>query len=168
MKLSELPKDPGRAKKRRRVGRGLSAGQGRYSGRGRNGQKSRSGGAKPYPFAGGALPLYRRIPKIGGFRNPTRVEYVPVNLDDLAALELPEGTRVSPALLKEKGLVVQRNARVKLLGRGDIVRSLSIAVHAVSKSAREKVEAAGGSVEIIAGRREKENRQAAEPSGSDE
>jgi len=155
MKLSDLPKDPATKKKKRRVGRGLSAGQGRYCGRGRNGQKSRSGGAKPYPFAGGALPLYRRIPKIGGFRNPTRVEYYPVNLDDLAALELPEGTRVSPALLREKGLVEKRNARVKLLGRGDIVRPLSIAVHAVSKSARKKVEAAGGSVEIIPAHSEK-------------
>ncbi len=149
MKLSELPKDPATRKKRRRLGRGLSQGQGRYCGRGRNGQKSRSGGAKPYPFAGGALPLYRRIPKIGGFNNPTRVEYFPVNLDQLAALELPEGTRISPALLKEKGLVDKRGARVKLLGRGDIVRPLSIAVHAASASARAKVEAAGGTVEVI-------------------
>ncbi len=149
MKLSELPKDPATKKKRRRLGRGISAGQGRYCGKGRNGQKSRSGGAKPYPFAGGALPLYRRIPKIGGFINPTRVEYVPVNLDQLAALELPEGTRISPALLREKGLVGERNARVKLLGRGEIVRPLSIAVHAASKSAVQKVEAAGGNVEII-------------------
>jgi len=149
MKLSELPKDPGTRKKRRRLGRGISAGQGRYCGKGRNGQKSRSGGAKPYPFAGGALPLYRRIPKIGGFRNPNRVEYAPVNLDDLAALELPEGTRISPALLKEKHLVSQRNAKIKLLGRGEIIRPLSIAVHAASKSAVEKVEAAGGKVEII-------------------
>jgi large subunit ribosomal protein L15 len=149
MKLSELPKDPATRKKRRRLGRGISAGQGRYCGKGRNGQKSRSGGAKPYPFAGGALPLYRRIPKIGGFKNPTRVEYTPVNLDQLAALELPEGTRISPALLREKHLIGQRGARVKLLGRGEIVRPLSIAVHAASKSAVEKVEAAGGSVEII-------------------
>lgn len=95
------------------------------------------------------MPLYRRIPKIGGFRNPTRVEYFGVNLDDLAALELPEGTRVSPALLREKGIVGKREARVKLLGRGEIVRPLSIAVHAASKSAVQKVESAGGSVEII-------------------
>lgn len=149
MRLSELPKDPGTRKKRRRLGRGMGQGQGRTAGRGHKGQKSRSGGAKPYPFSGGALPLYRRIPKIGGFRNPTRVEYFPVNLDQLAALELPEGTRVSPALLREKGLVSERGARVKLLGRGDIVRPLSIAVHAVSESARRKVEAAGGKVEII-------------------
>ena len=98
MKLSQLSKDPATKKKRRRLGRGLSQGQGRYCGRGRNGQKSRSGGDKAYPFAGGQLPLYRRIPKIGGFRNPTRVAYYPVNLDQLAALELPEGTRISPAL----------------------------------------------------------------------
>jgi len=149
MKLSELPKDPATRKQRRRLGRGLSQGQGRYCGSGRNGQKSRAGGAKPYPFAGGALPLYRRIPKIGGFVNPTRVEYVPVNLDQIAALELPEGTRVSPALLREKGLVAKRGAQVKLLGRGDVVRPLSIAVHAASEGARKKVEAAGGSVEII-------------------
>jgi large subunit ribosomal protein L15 len=149
MKLSELPKDPALKKKRRRLGRGMGSGQGRTAGRGDKGQKSRSGGDKAYPFAGGALPLYRRIPKLGGFRNPNRIEYVPVNLDQLAALELPEGTRVSPALLKEKGLVSQRGARIKLLGRGDIVRSLSIAVHSVSESARRKVEAAGGKVEII-------------------
>jgi large subunit ribosomal protein L15 len=159
MKLSELPKDPATRRKRRRLGRGLSAGQGRYCGKGRNGQKSRSGGAKPYPFSGGALPLYRRIPKIGGFRNPTRVEYVPVNLDDLAALELPEGTRVSPGLLREKGLVDDREAKVKLLGRGEIVRPLSIAVHAASRSAMEKVAAAGGSVEIIATEVEKGKRE---------
>ncbi len=149
MKLSELPKNPATRKKRRRLGRGIAAGQGRYCGRGRNGQKSRSGGAKPYPFAGGALPLYRRIPKIGGFRNPNRIEYIPVNLDQLAALELPEGTRISPALLREKGMINTRNARVKLLGRGEIVRPLSIAVHGASKSAIEKVEKAGGTVEII-------------------
>ena len=105
MKLSELPKDPAIRKKRRRIGRGMGSGQGRTAGRGNNGQKSRSGGDKPYPFSGGALPLYRRIPKLGGFRNPTRIYDVPVNLDQLAALELPEGTRVSPALLKEKGLI---------------------------------------------------------------
>ncbi|MFH1676258.1 MAG: 50S ribosomal protein L15 [bacterium] len=149
MKLSELPKDPATKKKRRRLGRGLAAGQGRYCGKGRNGQKSRSGGAKPYPFAGGALPLYRRIPKIGGFRNPTRIAYHPVNLDQLAALELPEGTRISPALLREKGIVDKKDKPVKLLGRGDIVRPLSIVVHAASVSARKKVEAAGGKVEII-------------------
>lgn len=158
MKLSELPKDPATKKKRNRKGRGIAAGQGRYCGRGRNGQKSRSGGAKPYPFAGGALPLYRRIPKIGGFRNPNRIEYVPVNLDQLSALELPEGTRISPALLREKGFITERGALVKLLGRGDMVRPLSIAVHAVSKVAREKVEAAGGSVEIINPHADKEKR----------
>ncbi len=149
MKLSEMPKDPATRKKRRRLGRGLSQGQGRYCGRGRNGQKSRAGGAKPYPFAGGQLPLYRRIPKIGGFINPTRKEYFPINLDQIEALALPEGTRVSPALLKEKGLVDKRGARVKLLGRGELVRPLSIAVHAASKSAKARVEAAGGTVEII-------------------
>ena len=149
MKLSELPKDPATKKKRKRMGRGLAAGQGRYCGKGRNGQKSRSGGAKPYPFAGGQLPLYRRIPKIGGFRNPNRIEYTPVNLDQLAALELPEGTRVSPALLREKGMVDGRDTRVKLLGRGEIIRPLSIAVHRASRSAVAKVEAAGGSVEFI-------------------
>ena len=149
MKLSDLAKDTASSKKRRRMGRGISAGQGRYCGRGRNGQKSRSGGAKPYPFAGGALPLYRRIPKLGGFRNPNRVYYSPVNLDQLAALELPEGTRVSPALLREKGLAGGRETKVVLLARGEIVRPLSIAVHKASKSAMEKVEAAGGSVEII-------------------
>src|SRR3990172_1795451 len=147
MKLSELPKDPSTRKKRRRLGRGISQGQGRYCGRGRNGQKSRSGGAKPYPFAGGAQPLYRRIPKIGGFRNPTRIEYFPVNLEQIAALELPEGTRVSPALMREKGLVSGRTSLVKLLGNGEIVRPLSIAVHAASASAKAKVESAGGSVE---------------------
>jgi large subunit ribosomal protein L15 len=151
MKLSELPKDPGIQKKRKRVGRGMGSGHGRTACRGNNGQKSRSGGDKAYPFSGGALPLYRRIPKLGGFRNPNRIEYSPVNLDQLAALELPEGTRISPALLKEKGLVSERGAQIKLLGRGDIVRSLSIAVHAVSESARRKVEAAGGKVEIISG-----------------
>ncbi|HEX9744373.1 MAG TPA: 50S ribosomal protein L15 [bacterium] len=156
MNLGNLPKDSGTRKKRRRVGRGISQGQGRYCGKGRNGQKSRAGGAKPYPFAGGALPLYRRIPKIGGFRSPNRIEYFPVNLDQIAALELPEGTRVSPGLLKEKGLVSGRGILVKLLGRGEIVRPLSIAVHAASASARAKVESAGGKVEIIAARQEKE------------
>lgn len=149
MRLSELKKDPGSRKKRRRLGRGMAQGQGRTAGKGHKGQKSRSGGNKPYPFVGGALPLYRRIPKIGGFKCPVRVEYSPVNLDQIAALELPEGSRVNPALLKEKGLVSKREARVKLLGRGELVRPLSIAVHAVSESARQKVEAVGGSVEII-------------------
>jgi len=133
----------------------MGSGHGRTACKGNNGQKSRSGGDKPYPFSGGALPLYRRIPKLGGFRNPNRIAYAPVNLDQLAALELPEGTRISPALLKEKGLISERGARIKLLGRGDIVRSLSIAVHAVSESARRKVEAAGGKVEIISAANER-------------
>lgn len=149
MKLDEIPKISGSEKKRKRIGRGMGSGHGRTAGRGHKGQKSRSGGAKPYPFSGGALPLYRRIPKIGGFKNPTRVEYFPINLDQIAALELPEGTRVSPALLREKGLVSGRKMKIKLLGRGEIVRPLSIAVHKVSKSAQQKVEAAGGIVEII-------------------
>jgi large subunit ribosomal protein L15 len=159
MKLSDLSKDPATRKKRTRRGRGPGSGLGKYSGRGRDGQKSRSGGAKPYPFAGGALPLYRRIPKIGGFRNPNRIKYLPVNLDQLAALELPEGTRVSPALLREKGFISGRDTLVKLLGRGEIVRPLSIVVHAASKSAIEKVEAAGGKVEVINPSVEKEKQQ---------
>lgn len=151
MKLHELKAPSENRKQRKRVGRGQGSGTGEQSGRGHNGQKSRSGSKVKAWFEGGQMPLQRRIPKFG-FKNRFRVEYQPLNLKKLADFvemeRVPEDAKLSD--LVEAGLV-GKNEKVKLLGNGDIDdKKISVEVHACSKSAKEKVEAAGGSVTIIA------------------
>lgn len=147
MKLHDLRPDPGSRKKRKRVGRGISAGQGKTAGRGTKGQKARSGGGKGVYFEGGQLPLARRLPYKRGFTNIRKVYYTPVNLRDLA--ELDAGTQLDPDLMAAVGLLKKSNEPVVVLGDGDVAVALRIKAHRFSKSAREKIEAAGGTAEVL-------------------
>ena len=147
---------PAQARKdRKRVGRGQGSGKGRYSGRGIKGQKSRSGSHKMRAgFEGGQMPIYMRIGKLRGSTSkdampvgPFRTYTQPVNLDDLD--RFAEGEAVTPESLKAKGLIRSLRKDVKLLGVGDLTKKLSITVHGASATAREKVEAAGGTLNLL-------------------
>lgn len=147
MKLHDLQPAPGSRKEPTRAGRGISAGRGKTAGRGTKGQNSRSGGGpRPY-FEGGQLPLVRRLPHLRGFTNIFRVAYTPINLDRLTAFAA--GAEVSPEALVAAGLIKSVREPVKILGAGDIDRPLTIKAHKFSASAREKILAAGGSVEEL-------------------
>ncbi len=150
MKLHELHPAEGSKKDRKRVGRGISAGQGKTAGRGTKGQNARSGGGVPPYFEGGQLPLVRKLPFVRGysFFNPYKVEFEPVNVDQLAERFEAEA-EVSPITLIEVGLIGDVKDLVVVLGRGELDRPLHIKVHRVSKSAKKKIEAAGGSVELL-------------------
>ena len=143
MKLGELKPEPGSTKRRKRIGRGVGSGHGKTSCRGHTGAGQHSAPRHDARFEGGQMPFYRRIPK-RGFTNPTRKEFAAVNLTDLAKLEVEV---VTVDLLREKGLVGQRDS-VKVLGGGELGRALSVTAHAFSKSAREKIEKAGGKAEV--------------------
>jgi len=149
MRLHDIGPAPGATRPRKRVGRGPGSGNGKTAGRGHKGQKSRSGYSRAWYFEGGQMPLVRRVPK-RGFRNPFRQEWAEVNVGRLAALE--PGTVVTPELMVERGILKRSETRrVKLLGQGDLPVALKVQVHAASAGARAKVEAAGGSVEILGG-----------------
>ena len=149
MKLHDLKPAKGSKKNKKRVGRGDSSGHGKTAGRGTKGQKSRSGGAKPAYFEGGQLPLVRRLPRMRGFTNIFKTQFVTVNLDRLNE-RFEKGAEVTPAALTEVGLIKSPNELVKVLGRGDLEKPLSIKAHGFSATARSKIEAAGGSVEELA------------------
>ncbi len=144
--LDILKPNAGSARKKKRVGRGIGSGHGKTSCRGSKGQKSRSGATIPPGFQGGQMPLYRQLPK-RGFKNPFRKSFGVVNVSDLSAVE-HDGV-IDIEVLKGKGLVKKREKYVKILGEGDIARAVQIKVHAVSRTAREKIEGAGGSIELI-------------------
>jgi len=146
MQLHDLTPAPGSTKKRKRVGRGHGSGLGKTSGRGHDGQKSRAGGAKGAGFEGGQTPLARRLPKLPGFRNINRVEYAPVNVDRLEAL-FEDGDVVDSDALVAKGIIKKQTVLVKVLGNGNLTKSLTVRVDKVSASASEKIVAAGGKVE---------------------
>jgi large subunit ribosomal protein L15 len=146
MKLNELRPAKGATRPRKRLGRGESSGTGGTSGRGHKGHKARSGGGSALWNEGGQMPLQRRVPK-GGFKNINRVEYQVVNVGDLNRFE--SGAEVTLALLKERSLAKKLTVPVKLLGNGNLDRAVRVRVHAVSESARQKIEAAGGTVELI-------------------
>ncbi|MBI3941394.1 MAG: 50S ribosomal protein L15 [Chloroflexi bacterium] len=146
MKLHDLQPPKGAKKSRKRLGRGPGSGQGTYAGRGRKGQAARAGGTKGPYFEGGQLPLVRRLPFKRGFTNIFRVEYQVVNLDDLDA-RFEAGTSVDAPALVGAGLVKHSDRPVKVLGRGELSKSLTVKVDRVSLAAREKIEQAGGSVE---------------------
>ncbi|MGI6585730.1 MAG: 50S ribosomal protein L15 [Gracilibacteraceae bacterium] len=146
MKLHELKPAEGTTKPKKRLGRGTATGQGKTAGRGQKGQKSRSGGNVRIGFEGGQMPLYRRLPKIG-FTNVFRKEYAIVNLSDLERFD--NGTIVNPEVLKEAGLVKAMLAGVKILGNGELTKNLTVQAHKFSKTAAEKIAAAGGKVEVI-------------------
>ncbi len=148
MKLHDLRPAKGAKKKKKRVGRGHAAGQGKTAGRGTKGQKARSGGAKPPYFEGGQLPLVRRLPHKRGFTNIFKVEYVEVNVDRLND-KFEAGAEVNPLTLAQAGIIKSPRELVKILGRGEIEVPLVVKAHRFSESAREKILAAGGTVEEL-------------------
>ena len=145
MRVDELSPSPGSNKAKKRVGRGIGGKGGKTAGAGTKGQHSRGRGKVARGFEGGQTGLKQRVPKLKGFNNPFRVEYSPVNLDQIAALE---AATVSPESLVEAGLV-RKGALVKVLGRGELSAKIELSAHAVSKSAEAAITAAGGSVTII-------------------
>ncbi len=147
MKLHDLKPRPGAKKNRKRVGRGIAAGQGKTAGRGMKGQKARSGwGGKLY-FQGGNLPLFRKLPFKRGFTNVNKIEWNEVNLGRLKGFKA--NSDVTPESLADVGLLDDRSNPVVILGQGDVKVALKVRAHRVSQGARKKIEAAGGSVEII-------------------
>src|SRR5579862_3001060 len=143
MKVHDLAPAPGSTRPKRRVGRGTGGKGGKTAGRGTKGQGARNN-IKP-GFEGGQLPLAQRIPKLKGFKNPFRVEYVVVNLDTLEAFD---GDVVSPDTLRAAGLV-HKHGLVKVLGRGELTRPLLVSAHGFSQSAVAAIEAAGGTVTVL-------------------
>jgi large subunit ribosomal protein L15 len=143
MKVHDLQPAPGSSRPRRRVGRGIAGKGGKTAGRGTKGQGARHN-IKP-GFEGGQLPLKQRVPKLRGFKNPFRIEYNVINLD---TLQDAERDVVSPDTLRQVGLV-HKHGLVKVLGRGELSRSLTVSAHAFSKSAVAAIEGAGGRVEVL-------------------
>lgn len=146
MKLNELSPPTGSRKKRRRPGRGVGSGLGKTAGRGTKGHNSRSGGGVRPGFEGGQMPIHRRLPK-RGFTNIFRKCYAVINVRDLARFE--SGSHVDETVLVQAGLVKGRRDGIKLLGHGSISHALTVRVNLISRSAREKIEGCGGSVEVI-------------------
>jgi large subunit ribosomal protein L15 len=148
MKLHDLQPAPGSKKHKKRVGRGISAGQGKTAGRGTKGEGARRAKGGSIYRQGGNLPFFRSLPFKRGFTNLRRVEYAEVNLDRLA--DFASGAEVNPATLAHAGVIRDEAQRVVLLGRGEVKQALTVKVHRASESAKTKIEAAGGKVEIIA------------------
>ena len=146
MQLTDLSPAQGATKARKRVGRGNASGQGTTAGRGTKGQLSRSGGGKGSGFEGGQQPLAMRLPKLPGFKNRNRVEYAPVNVSRLESL-FESGDTVDCDALVQKGVLKHDYVPVKVLGDGELTKSLTVKVDKVSASAKAKIEAAGGKVE---------------------
>jgi len=151
MKLHELKPAEGAKKNRKRVGRGRGSGYGKTAGRGTKGQNSRSGGGVRPGFEGGQNPLWKRVPspRGTGFRDPWKVEFTPVNIKRIVLAGFEEGDEVSPESLVEAGVLNSGKELVVVLGRGDIDYSLTVKAHRFSKSARTKIEEAGGVVEEL-------------------
>ena len=147
MKLHDLHPTPGSRTPSRRVGRGHGSGRGKTAGRGTKGQKSRAGGNLPAWFEGGQTPLHIRTPKLHGFRNRGRVAYAPLNLGKLG--ELDKGTLVTPDVLAHDGLIRDTTLPVKILGVGDAPKGITIHAHAFSRSALDKLAAAGSTVQQL-------------------
>jgi len=147
MRIEDLSPAPGSRKSRKRVGRGDGSGHGKTACRGEKGQRSRSGGPKPPGFEGGQMPLMRRVPK-RGFTNIFRKEYAEVNLRDLARVEGVDV--ISPEVMFDQGVVKKLGAGIKVLAHGEITRAVTVQAHKFSKSAIQKIEAAGGKAEEIA------------------
>ena len=145
MRLDQLKAPPGAHRNRKRVGRGNGSGSGTYSGRGMKGQKARAGGGVRRGFEGGQLPVIRRLPTQRGFTNIFKKEYSVVNLDSIAD-KLPEESEVTPEVMKEVRLIRGLSLPVKVLGRGEVDRAITVLAHKFSTEARRKIEAAGGQV----------------------
>ena len=147
MKLHDLRPDSGSKKKRKRVGRGISAGGGKTAGRGTKGQGARSGGGKGPYFEGGQLPLVRRLPFKRGFTNIRKVYYKPINLGRL--VDFAAGSEIDPEVMVAHGLLKKATDPVVVLGDGDLSAALTVKAHRFSASARQKIEAAGGKAEVL-------------------
>ncbi len=148
MDLSGLKPPKGAKHAKKRVGRGQGSGQGKTAGRGHKGAQSRSGYRRKRGFEGGQMPLHRRVPK-RGFHNPFRIEYAVVNLDTIAD-RFEAGAVVTPEVLRERGLVREAVAPIKILARGDVAKALTVRAHKFSGKAAEKIAAAGGTAETLA------------------
>jgi len=150
MRLEDLRPAKGSTKRRRRIGRGRASGTGKTSGKGHKGLLARSGGGSRVGFEGGQMPLYRRLPKLGFVPHGTKVEFALVHVGDLSQ-RFAAGSVVDPEALVQAGLI-KRSGRdaVKVFGDGEIDHALTVKIHRISASARQKVEAAGGSVEVLA------------------
>ncbi|MEJ5227947.1 50S ribosomal protein L15 [Thermodesulfovibrio sp.] len=146
MKINELKPAEGSKRKPKRVGRGLGSGHGRTSTKGHKGQKARSGRAKGPGFEGGQMPLQRRLPKRGFSNAPFKKEYAVVNLADLNKIN---AEIITPEVLLEKGIIKKLKDGLKVLGNGDIEKSITVKTHAISKTARQKIESKGGKVEVL-------------------
>lgn len=147
MKLHELQRNIGATQSKKRVGRGPGSGLGKTSGKGQKGQKARSGGSINPVFEGGQLPLYRRIPKRGFSNHMFKTQYAVINVEDLNVFE--NDTIVTPAMLKEAGLVKKQLDGIKVLGNGTLEKKLTIQAHKFSTSALEKIKEAGSKAEVI-------------------
>jgi large subunit ribosomal protein L15 len=149
MKLHDLKPNIGSKKNRKRVGRGYGSGTGKTAGRGTKGQNARSGGGVPLWHQGGDTPYYRRMPKKPGFKNFNRVEYQEVNLEYLSAFR--KNSEITPEILREVDLIDTLSRPVVILSRGELKKPLKVKAHRFSRKAKEKIEKAGGTVEIIEG-----------------
>lgn len=148
MKLENLSPKPGSKRAKRRIGRGIAAGQGATCGFGMRGQKARSGTGTKAGFEGGQMPLYRRVPKLKHFPLVNQKQYTVINVEALK--DLPPNTEVTLDSLMENGIVTSNDGRLKILGNGDLSVALTVRAAAFTKSAVQKIEAAGGSCEVIA------------------
>ena len=157
MQAHQLKPPKGATHAKKRIGRGNSAGGGTYSGRGLKGQKARAGNKPRRFFEGGQTRLFKKLPFRRGFRNPFRVEYQPVNLNDLQRFE--DGAEVTPGLLKEKGILRSIRMPVKILASGELTKKLTVTAHRFSLAAKAKIEAAGGSVVETSERKVKSKRK---------
>jgi len=146
MRLNDLRPNPGARTAPKRLGRGIGSGLGKTSGKGHKGQNARSGGGVRPGFEGGQLPLQRRLPK-RGFTNPDKKQFTLLNLERLQ--EVPEGTVVSPEYLLREGILRRIEGEIKVLGRGELTKQLTVQAHAFSQAAREKIEALGGKAEVL-------------------
>jgi large subunit ribosomal protein L15 len=149
MKLHDLKPNQGSKKNRKRVGRGYGSGYGKTAGRGTKGQNARSGGGVPLWHQGGDTPYYRRMPKKPGFKNFNRVDFQEVNLEYLS--QFRKNSEVNPEVLREVELINTLSRPVVILGRGELKKSLKVKAHRFSRKAKEKIEKAGGTVEVIEG-----------------
>ncbi|MEJ2012977.1 MAG: 50S ribosomal protein L15 [Anaerolineales bacterium] len=147
MKLHDLKPRPGSKKSRKRVGRGISAGQGKTAGRGTKGEGARAGSGGHLYRQGGNLPFYRRLPFKRGFTNVNRVQWTEVNLERLSGFKADQ--EVTPQSLVEAGVLRNASDPIVLLGQGEVKVALKVRVHRVTKSARAKIESAGGQVELL-------------------
>jgi large subunit ribosomal protein L15 len=143
--IDDLKPAPGSARKRKRVGRGRASGKGKTSGRGMKGQKAR--GQTRIGFEGGQMPLQRRVPKLRGFKPRNKKFYTLINVEALDAFA--EGEVVTPQRFQEKGLIKKLDEQIKVLGRGELNKPLTVRAHAFSESAKQKIEGAGGTVEVV-------------------